>query len=1305
MKLFEQLSESCRMASSVKRWMALWSVLTSFLCFNSGTSLGQTAPPLPELIVQSGHSSFIHAIDVSPDGLLAATGSEDSSVRLWSLPSGTEVRRLTQGAIVKSIAFSPDGKLIAAQSYQTVKVWEVSSGILKRSWSYFASGPYTKTGIAFTMDSKRVVVGDMIRLFVWSIETGKIDHIELMQVGCFAHQPKTNLIAVCSGNDRVTVWNTDTYKVVATIGPATSTYEIDPQIAKAIREGLENLKVSSPDPSKIPNEPDGAMLINIDFSPDGKSIVTNHQDGSLRVWDIASGKQSAVTKAEVESDVAASPDNKTFATAFGDKVVIRALGNAEIERELNPPRSEFTYFGAFAAQNGPIAPMRFTPDDSYLIHASVSQGRLIIFDLRSSTAISTGKSSVPVDTAFTSSDGSYLYTLAGSRPRIWNLTASPSLTQLPEGGVSQMISSPNGKWIAWNLYDKFEVFESSPSPSVQYFIPLCHEGSVLNACESGFKNQAYIIGVSDDGTQVIYREAISPENMDFAEGSRSDIYAVNVHDRTIRLLFSLPASLMVSSGYSAKQNLIAFVLTPSMKATLQGLKSTPRRTVRLFDISTLKEIDGLSFPVATDAEIADMVSKTHEDNPENFSDLSRARIGMEKGFRDYDPTTAILFSPNGAYVASTFTFHGAALWHVVDRKLVLLTGPHMQPDGKPGSSPTAFGFSRDSRFLSVGWNDGKVKIFETENGRELNEWQAHDTSVSSLSFAANDRLLLSAGGDGAVRFWSLPDQQVMLTLLPDVNPYNWAAVSPRGLFDGGPDAWSRFLWRFSGTTSDVYPIEIYFRQYFHPELLRDFFSCVNGASQSCTALDPPNKLNQLDRRLPDIAITSVTEDPKHEGTVSVQVDVRAPKQLGKQSPSGAFDLRLFRDGQLVAQFPASGSNGHDLTADDLHSWRRNHRIKLRRDGELSVPFPNIRVSSRGDISTEFTAYAFNEDRVKSLTSRACEYKPKAATTAGPQAQSPTAFVVVMGVDANESHNLDLDSAVASAKVFSGLIQDKLQAQYSNIVEIPLYSELDDGTDQTKTQTATKKNLQSVLDLLADRPIDPKDRDQVDPKHLIHRARPDDTIVLYIASHGYESPDGRFFVIPFDTGENWGITEPLVTACLSRKPSGDTCAQAQDFLNHSISNADLAQWWDGVDAGSLIMILDTCHAGAVSGRDFRPAPLGENGFGQLAFDKGMVILAASQPAQIERTMWSNDASQLTLLAQAMQAASSDASSETIIRWIRNASFQLPLVVMQLSPRNRDAYTQTPMLFDFSAETKKAALEAGDPLRDLNIPKSN
>ena len=91
---------------------------------------------------------------------------------------------------------------------------------------------------------------------------------------------------------------------------------------------------------------------------------------------------------------------------------------------------------------------------------------------------------------------------------------------------------------------------------------------------------------------------------------------------------------------------------------------------------------------------------------------------------------------------------------------------------------------------------------------------------------------------------------------------------------------------------------------------------------------------------------------------------------------------------------------------------------------------------------------------------------------------------------------------------------------------------------------------------------------------------------------------------------WPRGSTITVAFLSGKPSGDTCAQAQDFLNHSISNADLAQWWDGVDAGSLIMIFDTCYAGAVSGRDFRPAPLGENGFGQLAFDKGLVILRTS-----------------------------------------------------------------------------------------------
>jgi len=53
---------------------------------------------------------------------------------------------------------------------------------------------------------------------------------------------------------------------------------------------------------------------------------------------------------------------------------------------------------------------------------------------------------------------------------------------------------------------------------------------------------------------------------------------------------------------------------------------------------------------------------------------------------------------------------------------------------------------------------------------------------------------------------------------------------------------------------------------------------------------------------------------------------------------------------------------------------------------------------------------------------------------------------------------------------------------------------------------------------------------------------------------------------------------------------------------------------------MIMIVDSCYAGAVSGKDFRPVPLGDPGFGQLSYDKGMRVLCTAQPAQTERWQW-------------------------------------------------------------------------------------
>ena len=77
-----------------------------------------------------GHTHWVYAVAFSPDGQTLASGSGDSSVKLWDINSGKCIYTL-QGHInwVHSVAFGSNGQtLVSSGDDNTIKLWDIKTG-------------------------------------------------------------------------------------------------------------------------------------------------------------------------------------------------------------------------------------------------------------------------------------------------------------------------------------------------------------------------------------------------------------------------------------------------------------------------------------------------------------------------------------------------------------------------------------------------------------------------------------------------------------------------------------------------------------------------------------------------------------------------------------------------------------------------------------------------------------------------------------------------------------------------------------------------------------------------------------------------------------------------------------------------------------------------------------------------------------------------------------------------------------------------------------------------------------------------
>ncbi|MGH9754180.1 MAG: hypothetical protein ACREA2_15485 [Blastocatellia bacterium] len=1239
----------------------------------------------PRLVVQTSHSTMVTDYAYNPDGTLLATMGGDGVVKIWNTIEKKEINTFP-GFRTVGITFSPNGKNLAILSKDgSVRIFDAATGELLRKMSELTVNKEDdgnkREGIglmfdppvsmSYDRDGSILVTGGERGIRVWDVSSGRAKQTIREEINLLALSPDGKIVAGASEDDKsvIKLWATS--------------------------DGRDLPKINS----------NVETVTALAFSPDGQSLACGSRNGSIKLFDVNSGVEKKIIVDRCDSafeKVKKYDPILTKVPIFGGK--IRDIGGiipiaCQIDRVIKGAREQGAVKGltrgfmnymlrsvrsvslnydrdliAYVSADGVIRTRSIRGNrELYQIGKSIFGNQLDNSAKKSAEDSKKDDDSKPADVVTSnffflvapikfSTDGDYLNGVtayknvsrweSGTGKQVSALAASDRdlmggfFIPFPLGAVPIFTRDGNSIFTVsltkgtklWDLKRGTPPRQVSGLSALPFGnkAPLSPDGQTFvqlnwkREKKENEKGKEKEIESDDDATRPITKTTVSIRDFISKEEKQSaDLDGA-----------------VVSAHFSPDQRFIA----------MHVFQDGP--TLRLYDLSNLKkevfsQKDVTHFEFSGEGQLLACLFGQEEETKDikifglgDWKEVFKAKV---KNPQDRWLTSPMAFGSDGKLLAA-MDGNSIKIWDISTKKI------YRQRELDYTEDLSNLIFAPGKQVLS--YTTYHALYHWDLEGNKVEQSSMITDFWGNLSYSKDGKILALGGAENRIRLFNIEeDKEIGSLIVPSQE--DWLVVTPEGRLDTSRlEEIKEVHWIMPDDPFNPLSLEIFMQDYYETTLLQRLL----GEKQR--PFDPISNLALRNRVQPEVKISGI--EPQNAAADLLTVDVEVMNNVGsfirdgkkETVNSGVYNVRLFRDGQRVG-----GTDGP---------------IKLE-SGKARIRFRNIKAPRSPNIkSVEFTAYAFNSDRVKSKTVSMIYDLPSSTRTA-----ERRAYIITMGVEVGPHPNWDLKLTVPDARAIENLLVEKLKSNYE-ITPIPLISNYKGRGIHPEFLNATKQNLSDALKLLAGGKISPGRLAQIPNAGRIRAATPDDLVVVFIASHGINTPGGKLYLVPyFEMDDAGAVNAKKLTDCAGQAGGQSDCALARQFLDLSISVDDFARWFDDVDAGEIALIIDSCHSGAVSGEGFKPGPFADTGFGQLSYDKGMMILAATQADSPVIVEGAN-----SILTEVLVKQSAFEGAFDLRDWMSRARYAAPYS----KPSSNRPDVQVPIFFDFARKKTTAVVPA-------------